>query len=157
MKYNFALCWLVLLSVIISAAAEIWEERKGVLHQVAYLPVTILELNSSIFPGIQHGLWYGQEELGYPVLLILLECCTIKFCAANISLKVISLQLKGYTLTDVQFHMAQILLHSHSHNLLILHYTHLPLIPCLQIYLLYMILKSYRPPEPTARHLCPLL
>jgi hypothetical protein len=27
------------------------------------------------------GLWYGQEELGYPALLILLECCTIKFCA----------------------------------------------------------------------------
>jgi hypothetical protein len=24
------------------------------------------------------GLWYGQEELRYPVLLILLECCSRK-------------------------------------------------------------------------------
>jgi hypothetical protein len=38
------------------------------------------------------GLWYGQEELGYPVLLIQLECCTINICAAEISQKVISLQ-----------------------------------------------------------------
>jgi hypothetical protein len=47
------------------------------------------------------GLWYGQEELGslgYSALLILLECCTINICAADISQKVISLQLKGYAL-----------------------------------------------------------
>jgi hypothetical protein len=31
------------------------------------------------------GLWYGQDEFGYPALLILLECCTINFCAAVIS------------------------------------------------------------------------
>jgi hypothetical protein len=43
------------------------------------------------------GLWYGQEELGYPALLILLASCTIHFCAANISQKVISPQLNGYT------------------------------------------------------------
>jgi hypothetical protein len=30
------------------------------------------------------GLWYGQEDLVYPALLILLGCCTIKFCAADI-------------------------------------------------------------------------
>jgi hypothetical protein len=43
------------------------------------------------------GLWYGQEKLGYPALLILLECCTINICASDISWKVILLQLKGYT------------------------------------------------------------
>jgi hypothetical protein len=31
------------------------------------------------------GLWYGQEELGYPSLLIQLECNTINICAADIS------------------------------------------------------------------------
>jgi hypothetical protein len=31
------------------------------------------------------GLLYGQEELGYPALLFLLEYCTINFCAADIS------------------------------------------------------------------------
>jgi hypothetical protein len=65
------------------------------------------------------GLWYGQEQLGYPALLIWLESCTINICAADISQKVISLQLKGYTLTKWQFHVPQILLHSHSYNLLI--------------------------------------
>jgi hypothetical protein len=45
------------------------------------------------------GLWYGQEELGYPILLILLKCCTVMFCAADISQKVLLLQLRGYTLT----------------------------------------------------------
>jgi hypothetical protein len=67
------------------------------------------------------GLWCGQEELGYPALLILLECCTVIICAAEISHKVISLQMKGYTLTDLLFHVVEILLHSHAHNLLILH------------------------------------
>jgi hypothetical protein len=38
------------------------------------------------------GLWYGQEELGYPALLILLECCTINICAAVICQKMFSLQ-----------------------------------------------------------------
>jgi hypothetical protein len=33
------------------------------------------------------GLWYGQEELGYPALLSLLECCTVNFCASDISQK----------------------------------------------------------------------
>jgi hypothetical protein len=42
------------------------------------------------------GLWYGQEELGYPALLILQKCCTINICAADSSQKVISLHLKGY-------------------------------------------------------------
>jgi hypothetical protein len=59
------------------------------------------------------GLWYGQEELGCPALLILLECCTINICAVDISQKVISLQLKGYALTEWQLHVAQILLHIH--------------------------------------------
>jgi hypothetical protein len=58
------------------------------------------------------GLWYGQDELGYPALLILLECCTVNFCATVISQKVISLQLKGYTLTEWQFHVPKILLQS---------------------------------------------
>jgi hypothetical protein len=31
------------------------------------------------------GLWYGQEELEYPALLILLEWCTINISAADIS------------------------------------------------------------------------
>jgi hypothetical protein len=31
------------------------------------------------------GFWYGQDELGYPALLILLECCIENFCAAVIS------------------------------------------------------------------------
>jgi hypothetical protein len=31
------------------------------------------------------GLWYGQEDLVYPALLIMLGCCTVKFCAADIS------------------------------------------------------------------------
>jgi hypothetical protein len=43
------------------------------------------------------GLWYGQEKLGYPALLILLECRTRNICAADISWKVISLWLNGYT------------------------------------------------------------
>jgi hypothetical protein len=46
------------------------------------------------------GLWYGQEELECHAILILLESCTINICAADISQKVISLQLKGYTLTE---------------------------------------------------------
>jgi hypothetical protein len=58
----------------------------------------------------------GQEKLGYPALLILLECYAINICAADISLKVISLQLKCYTTTEWQFHVAWILLHSHHHN-----------------------------------------
>jgi hypothetical protein len=33
-------------------------------------------------------LLYGQEDLVYPALLILLGCCTIEFCAADISLVV---------------------------------------------------------------------
>jgi hypothetical protein len=37
-------------------------------------------------------LWNGQEELEYPALLILLECCIINICAAFISQKVFSLQ-----------------------------------------------------------------
>jgi hypothetical protein len=53
------------------------------------------------------GLWYGQEKLGYPVLLILLKCYTINICAVAISLKVISLQLKGYTSRKWQFHVVQ--------------------------------------------------
>jgi hypothetical protein len=63
-----------------------------------------------------------QEKLGYSALLILLEWSTINICAADIFWKVISLQLKGYTSTDWQFHVAQILLHSHSHNLLSITY-----------------------------------
>jgi hypothetical protein len=43
------------------------------------------------------GLWYGQEKLECPALLILLECYTINICAADISRKAVSLQLKGYT------------------------------------------------------------
>jgi hypothetical protein len=46
------------------------------------------------------GRWYGLEKFGYPVLLILLDCCTINMCAADISWKVISLQLEGYTPTE---------------------------------------------------------
>jgi hypothetical protein len=46
------------------------------------------------------GLWCGHEKLGYHALLILLECCTINICAADISWKVILLQLKGYTRTE---------------------------------------------------------
>jgi hypothetical protein len=46
------------------------------------------------------GLWYGQEELGCDAIFILLESCTINICAADISQKVISLQLKRYTLTE---------------------------------------------------------
>jgi hypothetical protein len=42
------------------------------------------------------GLWYGQEKLEYPALLILLECYIINICVADISWKAISLQLKGY-------------------------------------------------------------
>jgi hypothetical protein len=72
------------------------------------------------------GLWYGQEGFGYPALFILLEYCTINFCAVDFSKKAISVQLKGYTLTDSQFHVGEILQHGHSHNLLILHYTPLP-------------------------------
>jgi hypothetical protein len=68
------------------------------------------------------GLWYGQEKFGYPAPLILLECCTINICAADVSRKMSSLQLKGYTSTEWQLPVAQILFHSHSHNLLSLHY-----------------------------------
>jgi hypothetical protein len=45
--------------------------------------------------------------MGYPVLLILLEWCTINIQAAKISCKVISLQLKGYISTELQIHTAQ--------------------------------------------------
>jgi hypothetical protein len=44
--------------------------------------------------------------LGYPALLILLECCTINICAADISQKVILLQLKGYTSIEWQLDSA---------------------------------------------------
>jgi hypothetical protein len=54
------------------------------------------------------GLWYGQEKLEDPALLILIECYTINICAADISWKVISLQLKEYTSTEWQFHVVQI-------------------------------------------------
>jgi hypothetical protein len=50
------------------------------------------------------GLCYGLEQLGYPALLIPLESCSVNICAADISQKVISLQLKGYTLTEWQFY-----------------------------------------------------
>jgi hypothetical protein len=63
--------------------------------------------------------YFGQEQLGYPAQLIVLESGTINICAADISQKVISLQLKGYILAERQFHVPQILLQSHSHNLLI--------------------------------------
>jgi hypothetical protein len=43
------------------------------------------------------GLWYGQEKLQYPALFIMLECCTRNIFAAEISWKVISLQVKRYT------------------------------------------------------------
>jgi hypothetical protein len=49
------------------------------------------------------GLWYGQEQLGYPAQLIVIESCSINICAADISQKVVSLQLKGYTLTEWQY------------------------------------------------------
>jgi hypothetical protein len=42
-------------------------------------------------------LCYVQEAVEYPALLILLECCTINILAADKSLKVISVQLKGQT------------------------------------------------------------
>jgi hypothetical protein len=67
------------------------------------------------------GLWYGQEVLAYPALLIVLECCTINICAADISQKVISLQLKWYALIEWQFHVDQILLpleHTSRHKVL---------------------------------------
>jgi hypothetical protein len=79
------------------------------------------------------GLWYGQEMLGYVALLLLLQCCTINICAADVSRNVMSLQLKGYTSTEWQFCVAQILLHSKSHNLLFLHYKPLPWIRCPQL------------------------
>jgi hypothetical protein len=56
------------------------------------------------------GLCYGQETLEYPALLIPLECCTRNISAADISCKVISLELKGYTWTEWQFHVAQTML-----------------------------------------------
>jgi hypothetical protein len=48
------------------------------------------------------GFWYDQEKMGYPALLIPLECCTINIQAADISCKAISLQLKEYISTEVQ-------------------------------------------------------
>jgi hypothetical protein len=45
------------------------------------------------------GCGMDKEMLEYRELLILLECCTINICAADISWKVISLQIKGYTST----------------------------------------------------------
>jgi hypothetical protein len=30
------------------------------------------------------GLWYGQEDVIYPALLIRIGCCTVKFCAVDI-------------------------------------------------------------------------
>jgi hypothetical protein len=62
-------------------------------------------------------LCYVQEKLGYTAFLILLECCTINICAADNTQKVISLLPKGYTSAEWAFHVAQILLHSHSYNL----------------------------------------
>jgi hypothetical protein len=46
------------------------------------------------------GLWYGQEKLKYAALLILIECCTVNICAADIFWKVISLYPKRYTSAD---------------------------------------------------------
>jgi hypothetical protein len=66
----------------------------------------IMFIDEELFVGFETncstltGLWYGQEKLGYPALLIQLECCAINIYAADISWKVISLQLKGYTLTS---------------------------------------------------------
>jgi hypothetical protein len=78
-------------------------------------------------------MFYSYKESGNPALLILLECCTINVWAADISWKVISLQLKGYTSMEWQFHVVQFLLYSQSHNLLSFHYIIIPWISCLQL------------------------
>jgi hypothetical protein len=77
----------------------------------------VIKFSDELFPGFKiicslTGLWYGQEELGYPALLIPLECFIVNICATDIFQNVISLQLNGYTRTDWQFHVAQILLFS---------------------------------------------
>jgi hypothetical protein len=36
------------------------------------------------------GLWYGQEEVGYPALLTLLECCTINLVQKALNLASLS-------------------------------------------------------------------
>jgi hypothetical protein len=51
------------------------------------------------------GLWCGQEKLEYPSLSVLLECCIINRCAADIALKMIALYLKGYTSTEWYIHV----------------------------------------------------
>jgi hypothetical protein len=49
--------------------------------------------------------WAGN--VGISCTMTLQECYTINIYAADISLKVISLQLKGYTSTEYQFHVTQ--------------------------------------------------
>jgi hypothetical protein len=61
---------------------------------------------------------YGQKEFGCAALLILLVFCTINICAADISQKVISRQLKGCTSTEWQLYEAESLLRSRSHDLM---------------------------------------
>jgi hypothetical protein len=57
-------------------------------------------------PATLTGLCFGEAKLEYPALLILLEFCIINIFAADISWKVILLQLKGHTPTEWQFHVA---------------------------------------------------
>jgi predicted transcriptional regulator len=60
--------------------------------------------------------WTGK--VGISGTIDSLECCTINISVADISWNVISLQLKGYSSTEWQFHVVHFLLHSQSHNLL---------------------------------------
>jgi hypothetical protein len=49
------------------------------------------------------GLWYMQEDLIYPTLLILLECYAINICAADISWIVISLPQSSLKLIGTSY------------------------------------------------------
>jgi hypothetical protein len=53
----------------------------------------VVEVKYSTFA----GLWQGEENSGYPTLMILSECHTVNICTVDISWKVILLQLKEYT------------------------------------------------------------
>lgn len=48
-------------------------------------------------------LCYMQEDLRYPTLLILLECCAMIICAAHISWKVISLPQSSLKLIGTSY------------------------------------------------------
>jgi hypothetical protein len=63
-----------------------------ITHKFSTFTMFIMFTDDELFVGFETicstlmGLWYGQEKLEYPTLLILLDCYTTNICAADIAL-----------------------------------------------------------------------